>query len=378
MTQSDSKLEDETVNLIIAAGGTGGHLFPGIAVAKLWKEKWGDVSFIGSEKGLEQEILKKHGLEHEVLSIGRLKGEGWMEKIKTFLHLPLALRDARGLLIRKKPSVILGVGGYSSGPVVLVAFLMRIPRAILEPNSIPGLTNKWLGHFAQIIFLAFPETSRFFPKGKIRVTGTPVRRELILSPSPSPSTSSPPAGGGETRPFTILVLGGSQGAHTLNVAMKNALPQLIRSGKKIKIFHQTGNKDFEEIQSVYQKQNLPHQVKAFFEDMESIYCESDLVVSRAGASTVAELIETRKPSLLVPYPFAADDHQRWNALSVVNAGGAEMILTEELESKLCERLLHYESHREELKKMSESLAALRKVSATEAVVAECRKLAVNA
>lgn len=355
------------MKLVIAAGGTGGHLFPGIAVAKLWKEKWGDVSFIGSEKGLEQDILKKQGLEHEVLSVGRLKGEGWVEKIKTLLHLPLALRDARGLLMRKKPSVILGIGGYSSGPVILAAFLMRIPRAILEPNSIPGLTNKWLGYFAQIIFLAFPETARFFPKQKVRVTGTPVRRELI-----------PLARGGEIRPFTILILGGSQGAHVLNVAMKNALSHLVRSGKKMRIFHQTGNKDFEEIQSAYQKQDLPHQVKAFFEDMETLYSETHLVVSRAGASTVAELIETRKPSLLIPYPFAADDHQRWNALSVVNAGGAEMILTEELEAKLCERLLHYESHPEELKKMSESLAALRKVSATEAVVEECWKLAVNA
>ena len=168
------------MKLIIAAGGTGGHLFPGIAVAEALKglDPKGEVRFIGSERGLEEEILKKEGFEREVLLVGRIKGEGWMARIKTIFKLPHAFWEARRILMRWMPDLVLGIGGYSSGPVILAAFFSKIRRAILEPNAVPGFTNRVLGRFVDRIFIAFPEAERFFPRKKVRMTGTPVRREL--------------------------------------------------------------------------------------------------------------------------------------------------------------------------------------------------------
>ena len=351
--------------LLIAAGGTGGHLFPGIALAQWAQAKGWSVDFVGSERGLEKEIIERYGFPHGSLSVGRLKGESIFSKLKTFVGLPASLFEAVKILKEKTPNVVFGIGGYSSGPMVVAATLLNIPRLILEPNSIPGLTNKLLGVFANKICLMFPETERFFPKNKVAVTGTPVREEIAKLVRDKNDR------------FTIAIIGGSQGARALNQAMAAALPQLEAKGG-FHIIHQTGAKDYEDILNQYQSLNLKNitfEVKAFIQDMVSLYKKVDLVISRSGASTLAELMEAKIPSLLVPYPFAADDHQRWNAQSLVRRGGAEMILEEEIKSgeKLSEKILYYRDHPEILVQMSASLKASNK-SATETVFELCERL----
>jgi UDP-N-acetylglucosamine--N-acetylmuramyl-(pentapeptide) pyrophosphoryl-undecaprenol N-acetylglucosamine transferase len=338
-------------------------LYPGIAVAETLKKEdpSGAVSFVGSGRGIEEEILKMEGFEHQSLSIGRLKGEGWREKIRTLFRIPSAIREAQTILATRMPDVVFGIGGYSSGPVIIAALLKRLPRAILEPNTIPGLTNRILGRFAQKIFISFPETARFFPRKKVRLTGTPVREELTEI-----GRNRVPAAPGKL--FTILVLGGSQGATAINQAIVDLLPTF--DGEKVKVIHQTGSKDFTWVKNAYDKSLMPHAVSPFIKDMAAVYREADLVVSRAGASTIAELIETRSPSILVPYPYAADNHQKYNALSIVQAGGAEMVLNERMGEILGNRILYYMENRKYLERMKDGLSNLRKVPAAEAVAKE--------
>lgn len=348
--------------LLIAAGGTGGHLFPGIAVAQVWK---GETVFVGSDRGLERDILKDHGLPHRALSVGRIKGEGVLQKLKTFAGLPKSFFQARDILREEKPDVVLGIGGYSSGPMILAARSLKIPRAILEPNAIPGFTNKRLAPFAQRVFVAFPEAKQFFSSGKTRVTGTPVRSELHAV--------------GEARKshgdvFTIAVLGGSQGAQALNRAMVDLLPDLKVAGRKFYVIHQTGGKDETWVREAYAASGIPHQVGAFLRDMTSVYAKADLVVCRAGASTIAELEATRTPAILVPYPFAADDHQRYNAESLAKTGAAEFLDNRELGTKLKNRILALAGDPKALESFSEKLKERRATPAALEVTKECWEL----
>ncbi len=341
-------------------------MFPGIAVTESLKEMdpRGEVLFIGSDRGLEREILLREGIPQEVLSVGRIKGEGWGERLRTVIKLPQAVIQARKILMRFLPDVVLGIGGYSSGPVILAAWIAKIPRAILEPNTIPGFTNRILGRFVHLVFIAFPEGLRFFPKKKVRMTGTPVRKKL------SPRKIVPEGG----RPFIVLVIGGSQGATALNRAMVGLLTQLEKSERKFRIIHQTGGNDLGWVREAYASTRIPHEVRAFIEDMSLAYRDADLMICRAGASTLAEMIETRTPAILVPYPYAADDHQKYNALSLVRAGGGEMILNQDLEGRLAERILFYDANRAELEKMREKLGRIREEPAAVAVARECLEL----
>jgi len=365
------------MKLAIAAGGTGGHLFPGIAVAEVFKEMnpAGDVLFIGSERGLEKEILEREGLKHEALDVGRIKGEGFAARMKTMLRLPKSLMQARSILNQFQPDVVFGIGGYSSGPVILAACLSGIPRAILEPNAIPGFTNRALSRFVNRIFIAFPEAERFFVKSKTRRTGTPVRKKLseIGEGRVVRAGQALPGAPRQDNFFTVLVFGGSQGATALNRALVDLLPAIEKaraSGKKFRVIHQTGKNDYDEVKAAYDKTKIPHEVMPFFENMDEVYAACDLVVSRAGASTLSELAAAGIPSILVPYPFAADDHQRFNAKSIADAGGAEVILNQELGEKLGERLFFYEANRGELRKMSDHLKKSRGAPAAEAVARE--------
>ncbi len=364
------------MKMVIAAGGTGGHLFPGIAVAEVMRDIYSDIkiTFVGTERGIEQEILQREGLDHQVLRVGRIKGEGLAGKLRTVLTLPRSLWQAKQILDRIMPNIVFGIGGYSSGPMILAAFLLRIPRAILEPNAIPGFTNRMLSHFVTRVFIAFPETASFFGHRKIRLTGTPVRKNLNSQLRRSVDNSLSNSPGNFQRHFHIVVLGGSQGARSLNEAMIKVLPLLERSERPFKVTHQTGTRDYERIKEAYERSLVEHEVQSFIKDMASLYHQADLVVGRSGASTVAELIETQTPCVLVPYPFAADDHQRYNAQSIVNAGGGEMLLRGHLEEKLGERILYLASHEEELKRMRENLSKMRKIPAAQAVARECLEL----
>jgi len=368
------------VRLLIAAGGTGGHLFPGISVARALKEinPGGEVLFVGSERGLEKEILEREGFRQEALRVGRLKGEGWLGKLKTLMSLPGSLCQARGILKAFAPDVVLGIGGYSSGPMILAARCLGIPRAILEPNAIPGFTNRLLWRFSDLVFVAFEKAKSFFPEKKVRLTGTPVRSDLTEIGRLSVGAHGHAPLHGESRKyFTVLVLGGSQGATAINKAMVAALPVLESAGRPLRIIHQTGGNDEAWVKSAYAQSKIPHEVSAFVTDMGKVFREADLVVSRAGASTVSEILATRKPSILVPYPFAADDHQRFNAEGVAKTGGAEVIANSELAEKIAGRLLDLEAHPEKIEAMRKNLAQAQRVPATEAVLKEILKLHVS-
>ncbi len=359
------------MRLVIAAGGTGGHLFPGIAVAEAWKEldRAGEIFFVGSDRNREKEILQQEGYEHHSLSVGRMMGEGLASQIRTFLTLPQSGWDAVKLLKQLRPDVILGIGGYSSGPMVSAAFLKRIPRAILEPNSIPGLTNRLLQVVSNRVFIAFPETARFFSPRKTVLTGTPVRKKL----STIGKNRSVPL---DEKAFTIFILGGSQGATALNQEMVRLLPSLKKEmGSRLRVIHQTGNQECESVKQAYQKAGVVSRVEPFIEDMAPVYAEADIAVSRAGASTIAELVETGLPAILIPYPHAAEDHQRFNALSIQEVGGAEMILNRDLSTRLGPALVHYFNHRDELQTMRETLQSLRKAPAATVIAKECLLLA---
>ncbi len=355
------------MKMVIAAGGTGGHLFPGISIAQVFHE-WdpkAQILFVVSEKGLEREILEKYRLPCETLAVGKIKGKGWREKVRTLLSLPQSLAAARRFLKQVRPDVVFGIGGYISGPVVLAAVLCGIRRVILEPNSIPGFTNRILARMVNLIFISFQEASRFFPVRKTRLVGTPVRREFTEI-----GRRRQPRGG----VFTLLVLGGSQGAAALNRAMVGLLPALADSGRSFRIIHQTGVTEFPSVQQAYAKQAIPHTVSPFIDDMAEAYRETDLLISRAGASTIAEIIETRTPSILVPFPHATDDHQRFNAVSLVQKDAAEMILNKDLDRLLGKRIFFHEQHREGLKIMSENLAKIQAVPAAEVIAKECLRL----
>lgn len=349
-------------------------MFPGIAVAEVFREinPSGEVLFIGSERGLEREILERAGCPHKPLSVGRIKGEGFGQRIKTLFRLPQSFWQARSILEKFRPDVVLGIGGYSSGPVILSASLMRLPRAILEPNAIPGFTNRILSRFVNRIFIAFGEAARFFPKARTRMTGTPVRKQLSeIGDRPTSQTVDP------SKPFTILVFGGSQGATALNRAVTDLLPEIERSGRSIRIIHQTGTNDIEWVRQAYQKTKIPAEVVPFIDRMDEVYAVADLVISRAGASSVAELVATCSPSILVPYPYAADDHQRFNAKEIADGGGAEVVLNQDLGKRLGEKIFFYESHREALNRMRDALRKMRGVPAAEAVTRECLALMIR-
>ncbi len=360
------------MKLIIAAGGTGGHLFPGISVAEFLKKRdpGGEVLFVGSGRPIERDIFGRQGVRYEMLEVGRIKGAGMIDRFKTILGLPVAVWAASRLLQRFRPDVVLGIGGYSSGPVLLAAKMKGIPGAVLEPNAIPGFTNRLLGHLVDRVFVAFEKAGSYFSIKKVRQTGTPVRASLTAIGRGRRETIEQTKSG----VFTLLILGGSQGARSLNQAVVAALPQW--GGGRFRIIHQTGAHDIESIRTSYKGCPLDHRVEAFLysEELEAAYREADLAVCRAGASTMAELIETATPSLLVPYPFAADDHQSWNAMALSQEGGAEVLKDGEL-GRLAERVLFYAKNPERLRDMREKLLQMRKVPSAETVAQECLEMA---
>ncbi len=351
------------MRIAIAAGGTGGHIFPAIAVVEAMQELRDTVSlFIGSDRQLEGEILQKAGLDHVSLNVGRIKGAGWRERLKTVLTLPREILEARRILAKFAPDLVFGVGGYSSGPVILAALSLRLPRALLEPNAIPGFTNRMLGRVVQRIFVAFAETERFFPVAKVSMTGTPVRKKIIEIKKE------------ETGYFTLLILGGSQGARSINQAVLQALPRL--TGQPLMMIHQTGNADFAEVGDAYRLSKIRHEVYPFIEAMDQAYARADLVMSRAGAATISELKATCIPALLIPYPHAADDHQRFNALQLVEAGGAEVMMDQDLSGEsLVKKILFYMGQKQLLQRMRANLEKLEGKKAAMKVAEECCELA---
>ncbi len=306
------------MRVLIAGGGTGGHLFPGVAIAEEVKARdaTAAVQFVGTQRGIEARVLPELGWELATIQVSGLKTVGALGAIKGLFKLPRALWQARRIVKRFKPDAVIGVGGYASGPVVLMARLGGVPTAICEQNSIPGLTNKILGRLVRRVFLSFEESRRFFKPKKIAMTGNPVRRELAARLLAAGAAARP-----ADAPLTVLVSGGSLGAVAVNDLASQALIELAK-GRPLTIVHQTGTADEAKIAARYREAGVAADVRAFIKDMAREYERADLIVCRAGATTVAELAIAAKPAIFIPYPFAADNHQEINAREMAAAGAA--------------------------------------------------------
>lgn len=303
----------------IAAGGTGGHLFPGVAVADELRRRDASVRvvFVGTPRGLESRLVPRSGYELVLLPILPLNGVGVARALRGLLALPVALVRAVALVRRERPAAVLGIGGYAGGPVVLVAALLGVRTVILEPNAKPGFTNRVLGPFVDQAACAYEEARACFG-GKGVVTGTPVRGGFTALPAKTYGT-----------PPTLLAFGGSQGSRVLNEAMVAALAHWP-GGERLRIIHQTGAAMHASVKAAYAKAGRPAEVLAFLDDMEARFAQADLIVSRSGATTCAELTVAGKAALLVPFAAAADDHQRSNARALEDAGAAVMLEEKDL------------------------------------------------
>jgi len=311
------------MRVLIAAGGTGGHIYPGIAVAKeiLRREPKSEVRFVGTARGLESKLVPQAGFELSIIDSAGLKNVGPIARARGLLVLPKSLRDAGKAIKQFRPDVVIGAGGYVSGPVVLTAALRQLPTLVMESNALPGWTNRVLARFVDKAAVSFDAALPYF-RGKAVVTGNPVRREFFEIPQRKRDTGT----------FSILVFGGSQGAHAINEAMLAALPSLESLRDALRITHQTGEADFEMARTAYLAAGWGERVsvRKYIDNMVAAFADVDVVVCRAGATTTAELIAAGKASLMIPFPFAADDHQRRNAEALERAGAGKTILQQDL------------------------------------------------
>ena len=355
--------------VLIAGGGTGGHLYPGIAVARelLRRRPDAHITFAGTARGIESRVIPKEGFELDTLRSTGLKGTSLADRIRGLLLIPLSGIDAWSIVSRRAPDLVIGVGGYSSGPVVLIASVRRIPTLLLEQNAVPGLTNRLLARAVSAAAVTFESTAVYFGRRAI-VAGNPVRSEF-LSGNPAPGARA--AG-----PSRVLIFGGSQGSHAINVAMVEAAAQLATHPGGMAVTHQTGERDLELVRDGYRRAGLEARVEPFLFAMDREIKAADLVVCRAGATTIAELTAAGRPAVLVPLPTAADDHQTKNAEVLARAGAAEMIAQKDLTGALlAERLLALARDRQRRQSIAAAARTFARPNAARAIVDKALELA---
>jgi len=362
------------MRLLVCGGGTGGHLFPGIAVADavLAAEDGSEVYFVCTDRPTDRRVLSSCPFKVSPLACGGLKGKSPFALIRSLFKLPWALIRSMVMVFRFRPDLVLGVGGYVTGPVLLAARMMGVKTCLHEQNSVPGLANRIAGHFVDRVFISFPGSSSFFPPGKCLVTGNPVRKKILkLAASQNESK--------EENGFTLLVLGGSLGARVLNSLVLDALGVLnSQLPPGFKVIHQTGPLDEDGVRGNYNRYGIEAEVRGFFDDMAAIYRQGDLVVARAGAGTLAELAIVGKPMILVPYPHAADNHQVVNAGYLVQGGAGIMLNQQDLTGgKLAGELARLIFSQEDRMKMAKSAQGLAQPEAVEMIVEQCQRLAGN-
>ncbi len=355
------------MRIMIAGGGTGGHIFPGIAIAEEFKlrEPMADVLFVGTEKGIESRLVPKEGYAIRFIRSEGIVGVGSIKGIKAMLKVPLSLKDSHNILERFRPDIAIGVGGYSSGPLVLTAFLMSIPTLIHEQNSVPGLTNRLLSNVARGIAVTYLDSMEFFPKEKTFLTGNPIRSGITRGDRQRAYRMF----GLHSGLFTVFVFGGSRGAHSINMAVLEASGYLSDLREKLQFLHQTGEKDYEEVKDFYRSRDIKGTVLPFIFEMPEAYAVSDLVISRAGASTLAEITACGKASILIPYPFAARNHQEINAKKLWDLGAAQLILDRELKGKnLSEIIRHLFENPDAVSDMEKASRSLGRPDAAQRIV----------
>jgi len=299
---------------ILAGGGTGGHVIPALAIAQeLQKRYQAELLFIGTARGLENRLVPAAGFPLELVKVGALNRVSLATRLKTAFDLPRAVFTAAGMLNEFHPDVVIGVGGYASGPAMLAALLKHIPTLAFEPNLVPGFANRIVSRFVSAAAVHFEQTAGHFRNAV--VTGVPVRPAFFAIPKKVYSPSSP----------TLLVFGGSQGARAINLAMVRALPELARRLPNLHVIHQTGERDYNEVQAAYVGIAVSAEVHKFIDNMPAFFARADLVLCRSGASTVAEIAAAGKPAIFIPFPYAADDHQRRNAEAMEQAKAAVVL-----------------------------------------------------
>ncbi|MFZ0201915.1 MAG: undecaprenyldiphospho-muramoylpentapeptide beta-N-acetylglucosaminyltransferase [Candidatus Sulfotelmatobacter sp.] len=353
---------------ILAGGGTGGHVIPALAIAhELQKSYAAEVLFIGTARGIENRLVPAAGYPLQLVQVGALKNVSLMTRLRTAFDLPRAVWGAGRLLNEFAPDVVIGVGGYASGPAMLAAVVKRIPTLAFEPNVVPGLANRVVARFVSGAAVHFEETAKYFRHAE--VTGVPVRQAFFDIPA---KRAGPP---------TVLVFGGSQGAHAINEAMIRCLPELWRQAPGIHIIHQTGERDYNDALAAYRRLSgsglgEPAEVFKFIEDMPAAFARADVVVCRSGASTVAEITAAGKPAIFVPFPRAADDHQRVNAEVLASSGAAVVVEESKLEGVwLAETIAALLGDSRRLQQMSAAASCLAHPNAARDIAAMAARVA---
>lgn len=316
------------MRVIMAGGGTGGHVIPALAIAQELRSRYrAQVLFVGTQRGIETRLVPAAGFELHLIQVGALNRVDLATRLKTLLDLPRAFMESARLIREFRPDVMIGVGGYASGPAMLTAAMMSVPTVAFEPNVVPGFANRIVAPMVSVAAVHFEATRHYFRN--CHVTGVPVRQEFFRVP-PRPAVYSA-VHSKDARP-TLLVFGGSQGAHAINQAVLDALPKLMDAVPAIHVIHQTGEKDYVPAQAVYLRTMISAEVSPFIDDMPGTFARADLVVCRSGASTVAEITAAGKPAIFIPFPSAADDHQRQNAAMLADGGAARLLPQSELSS----------------------------------------------
>ena len=363
------------MRVIIAGGGTGGHLFPGIAIAMEFvaKDPGSSILFVGTGNLFEKSTVGKAGFDHKSITAEGIKGRGFLKMMRSLFKIPKGLFESFKIIKGFNPHIVVGVGGYSAGPVILTAWLLGVKTAIHEQNIIPGITNRILAHFAGRIYVSFEGTKLPAAFEKTLVAGNPVRRE-ILDTAKDAAEAGIVTGPGSKKPFTVLVVGGSQGAHSINMAIGEALTY-IKAKEKYLFVHQTGASDEKRVAGFYTQHGIPCIVKPFFDDMAKRYSQADLIICRAGATTVAEVTAMGLGAIFIPFPFAADNHQAKNARALSDAGAAEMIIETDLNGKmLAERIEYFAGHAGELHEMASAAKKFSRPDAAEIIVNDCYEI----
>jgi len=300
------------MRIVIAGGGTGGHVIPALAIAQQLKKQFAaEVLFIGTARGIETRLVPQAGFPLELIQVGALKNVSLMTRVKTMFDLPRAIAASSRMLSAFDPEVVIGVGGYASGPAMVAAIRRRLPTLAFEPNVVPGFANRMIARWVSAAAVHFEETCQYFPH--CRVTGVPVREAFFSIPQKTSGT------------LTILVFGGSQGARAINQAMIESLPGLRTKIPGVHIIHQTGQRDYDHVLDAYQQSGISSEVHKFIDNMPETFSRADLLVCRSGASTVGEITAAGKPAIFVPFPAAADDHQNVNARALERVGAAVVV-----------------------------------------------------
>ena len=359
------------MTVVLAAGGTGGHLFPAVALARefLRQGPGSAILFVGAGRDIEAKVLTREGFEWEIIRARPVMGRGIRRAAVGLLSLPVGVWQSVKLLRTRRASLVFGIGGYTSPAVVTAAFVLGIPRAILEPNASPGMANRVLAPLADVIFLAFDSASAYFKPSKVRVSGTPVR-QAFLEPGAERTVAGPTEGH-----HRLLVFGGSQGARIINEAMIEALPHLKAMRAQLSIVHQTGEADHERVRSAYEVNGFRAEVVPFLFDMPRALRSATLVVSRSGAVTVAELTACGKAAVLVPLPHAIYQHQEQNARVLEEAGAAVVLRQDQVSGmKLAQVIDSLFRDPGRLQAMGEGSRTLARTDAAEVIVRECMAL----